>query len=78
MSARLRHPHAAFAFPVAGSASGAPHFRGHLGVRLRYGLETRHHPADGIVARLQRVRFPSLCSPSYRASGFSSGRFPSY
>src|SRR2546427_6968941 len=33
--------HAAFAFTVAGSASGALHFRGHLCVRLRYGLETR-------------------------------------
>ena len=62
--------HAAFAFPVAGSASGAAHFRGHLCVRLRYSLGTRHHPADGVVERLQEVGFPSPCSPSYRALAF--------
>jgi hypothetical protein len=62
--------HAAFTFPVAGSASGAPHFRGHLCVRLRYGPMTRHHPADGVVERLQKVGFPSSCSPSYRVLAF--------
>src|SRR5262244_2287665 len=45
--------HAAFAFTVAGSASGAPHFRGHLCVRLRYGLGTRQRPADAGVDGLQ-------------------------
>jgi hypothetical protein len=68
--------HAAFAFPVAGSASGAAHFRGHLCVRLRYSLETRHHPADGVVERLQEVGFPSPCSPSYRALAFPLVGFP--
>ena len=68
--------HAAFAFPVAGSASGAAHFRGHLCVRLRYSLETRHHPADGVVERLQKVGFPSPCSPSYRALAFPLVGFP--
>jgi len=62
--------HAAFAFPVAGSASGAPHFRGHLCVRLRYSLGTRPHPTDEAVERLQKVGFPSPCSPSYRALAF--------
>jgi hypothetical protein len=62
--------HAAFTFTVAGSASGAIHFRGHRCVRLRYSLETRHHPADGAVERLQRVGFPSPCAPSYRALAF--------
>jgi hypothetical protein len=62
--------HAAFTFTVAGSASGAAHFRGHRCVRLRYSLETRHHPADGAVERLQRVGFPSPCAPSYRALAF--------
>ena len=62
--------HTAFAFPVAGSASGAAHLRGHLCVRLRYSLDTRHHPADGVVERLQEVGFPSPCSPSYRALAF--------
>jgi hypothetical protein len=63
-------PHAAFAFTVAGSASGAPYFRGHLCVRLRYGLETRPHPEDEAVERLQKVGFPSPCAPSYRALAF--------
>src|SRR5215475_6981486 len=63
--------HAAFTFPVAGSASGAAHFRGHLCVRLRYSLETRPHPTDEAVERLQKVGFPSPCSPSYRALAFS-------
>ena len=62
--------HAAFAFTVAGSASGAAHFRGHLCVRLRYGLETRPHPTDEAVERLQKVGFPSPCAPSYRALAF--------
>jgi hypothetical protein len=34
----------AFTLVVAGSASGARHFRGHLCVRLRCGPVTRHHP----------------------------------
>jgi len=59
--------HAAFAFTVAGSASGAAHLRGHLCVRLRDGLETRPHPEDEAVERLQKVGFPSPCSPSHRA-----------
>jgi len=46
------------------------HFRGHLCVRLRYGLETRPHPEDEAVERLQKVGFPSPCSPSYRALAF--------
>jgi hypothetical protein len=62
--------HAAFTFPVAGSASGAAHCRGPLCVRLRYSLETRHPPADGVVERLQEVGFPSPCAPSYRALAF--------
>ena len=68
--------HAAFAFPVAGSASGAAHFRGHLCVRLRYSLETRPHPIDEAVERLQKVGFPSPCSPSYRALAFPLVGFP--
>ena len=69
-------PHAAFTFTVAGSASGAAHFRGHLCVRLRYGLETRPHPEDEAVERLQKVGFPSPCSPSYRALAFPLVGFP--
>ena len=69
-------PHAAFAFTVAGSASGAAHVRGHLCVRWRYGLATRPHPEDEAVERLQKVGFPSPCSPSYRALTFPLGGFP--
>jgi len=68
--------HAAFTFTVAGSASGAAHFRGHLCVRLRYGLDTRPHPEDEAVERLQKVGFPSPCSPSYRALAFPLVGFP--
>ena len=68
--------HAACTLPVAGSASGAAHLRGHLCVRLRYSLETRHHPVDGVVERLQAVGVPSPCSPSYRALAFPLVGFP--
>ena len=66
---------AAVAFPGAGSASGAAHVRGHLGVRLRYRLETRPPPTNEAVERLQTVGFPSPCSPSYRALAFPLGGF---
>jgi len=62
--------HAAFTCPVAGSASGAAPVRGHRCVRLRYRLETRHHPAEGVVERLQEVGFPAPCAPSYRTLAF--------
>src|SRR5215813_13994433 len=52
------------------------HFRGHLCVRLRYGLETRPHPTDEAVERLQKVGFPSPCAPSYRALAFPLVGFP--
>jgi len=66
--------HAAFTLTVAGSASRASHFRGHLCVRFRYGLVTRHHPLDGVVDRLQGLGFPKPCYPSYRVSDFCPGR----
>src|SRR5256886_6742664 len=52
------------------------HFRGHLCVRLRYGLETRPHPMDEAVERLQKVGFPSPCSLSYRALALPLVGFP--
>jgi len=58
----------------AGSASGAPHFRGHLCVYFRYGLVTRCHPSDDFVDRLQSFGFPPPCYPSYGASGSYPGR----
>ncbi len=53
----------------------AAHGRGHRCVRLRDGLATRPHPADEAVERLQKVGFPSPCSPSYRALVFPLGGF---
>ena len=42
-------------------------FRGHLCVRLRYGLGTRRHPNGDAVDGLQDIGFPPPCHPSYRA-----------
>ena len=61
---------AACALPVAGSASGAPHLRGHRCVRWRSGLETRPPPVDEAGERLQKVGVPSPGSPSSRALAF--------
>jgi len=58
----------------AGSASGAPHFRGHLCVYFRYRLVIRCHPSDDFVDRLQSFGFPRPCYPSYGASGSYPGR----
>ena len=68
--------HAAFTCTGAGSASGAAHVRGHLGVRVRSGLDTRPHPEDAAVERRQQGGFPSPCSPSSRALAFPLGGFP--
>ena len=57
--------------PVAGSAFGTSHFRGHLYVRSRYGLVTRLRPFDGCVTRLQDFGFPPSCYPSYRVLDFT-------
>ena len=69
-------PHAACACTVAGSAFGAAHGRGPRGVRVRSGLATRPHPTDEAVERLQKVGFPSPCSPSSRALAFPLVGFP--
>ena len=68
--------HTACACTVAGSASGAPHVRGHRCVRVRYGLETRPHPMDEAVERRQQGGVPSPCSPRSRALTFPLGGFP--
>jgi hypothetical protein len=64
---------AAFTLTVAGSASEATHFRGHLCVRLRCGPVTCSHPYDGVVDGLQVIGFPPPCHPSYEASGSCLG-----
>ena len=62
--------------PVAGSASGSSHFRGHLCVHSRYGLVIRSHPFDGCVDRLQDFGFPPPCYPSYRALALTLAGLP--
>lgn len=52
---------------VAGSASGAIHFRGHFCVHFRYGPMARHHPMDDVVNRLQKFGYPPSCYSSYGA-----------
>jgi hypothetical protein len=51
--------HAAFALTVAGSASGATHFRGHLSFTVVTARTTRTYPAGRVVEGLQHHRFPS-------------------
>ena len=56
---RFATSRAAFALTVAGSASGATHFRGHLAFTCVTARTTRTYPAGRIVEGLQRRRFPS-------------------
>jgi hypothetical protein len=50
---------AAFALAVAGSASGATHFRGHLSFTVVTARTTRTYPVGRVVEGLQHHRFPS-------------------
>jgi hypothetical protein len=50
---------AAFALTVAGSASGATHFRGHLAFTFVTARTTRTCPVGRVVEGLQVRRFPS-------------------
>ena len=58
---------------IEGSASGAYHFRGHLCVHFRYGPMTRSPSFRMALSMGFRIRFPSSCYPSYRASGSYPG-----
>src|SRR5262249_60739614 len=49
---------AAFALTVAGSASGATHFRGHLSFTVVAARTTRTYPRGRVVEGLQDRRFP--------------------
>ena len=71
----LRHP-------VAGSALGSTHFRGHLRVHCRYGPVTRDLPKEDLVDGLQGLGFPPPCHPNYGApnsapAGLSPAEHPS-
>src|SRR5215471_13696931 len=48
----------AFALTVAGSASGATHFRGHLSFTIVTARTTRTYPVGRVVEGLQHRRFP--------------------
>jgi hypothetical protein len=56
---RFAASRAAFALTVAGSASEATHFRGHLSFTFVTARGTRTYPAGRVVEGLQLHRFPS-------------------
>src|SRR6516162_6980260 len=58
---------------LAGSASEAENFRGHLCVRLRCGPVTRRHPYDDFCRWASGHRFPSSLPSKLRGSGFYLG-----
>src|SRR3954469_15193285 len=65
---RLATCRAAFALTVAGSASGATHFRGHLSFTFVTARTTRTYPAGRVVEGLRYHRFPS--GPPSELRGF--------
>ena len=73
-SVRCDHP-CCLRRTVAGSASGATHFRGHICVHFRYGPMAHGHPKDDLVDRLQRFSFLPPCYPS-RVGGGALTRSP--
>src|SRR5262245_64693126 len=67
---RLGSGHAAFALTVAGSASGATHFRGHLAFTFVTARTTRTYPTGRVVEGLQDRRFPSGLPSQLRGCRF--------
>src|SRR5215472_13331729 len=65
---------AAFALTVAGSASGATHFRGHLAFTFVTARQLAPIPRMGLSRGFRTVGFPPACPPSYRASDCYPGR----
>ena len=64
--------------PVAGSAFGATHFRGHIRVYFHYGPAARRLPEGDVVDRLRSSGFPPPGYPNYGASDLAAafGRYP--
>src|SRR5262249_31200506 len=62
---RLATGHAAFALTVAGSASGATHFRGHLAFTCVTARQLALTPRMRSSRGFRTVGFPSACPPSY-------------
>ena len=65
---------AAFALTVAGSASGATHFRGHLAFTVVTARQLAPIPRMRLSRGFRTVGFPSACPPSYGASDCYPGR----
>src|SRR6516162_488943 len=66
--------HAAFALTVAGSASGATHFRGHLAFTVVTARQLTLIPRMRSSRGFRSVGFPPACPPSYGASDCYPGR----
>src|SRR5918997_971059 len=67
---RVATGRAAFALTVAGSASGATHFRGHLSFTFVTARTTRTYPTGRVVEGLQDRRFPSGLPSQLRGCRF--------
>src|SRR5215470_18018790 len=66
--------HAAFALTVAGSASGATHFRGHLAFTFVTARELALLPRKRLSRGFRAFGYPPACPPSYGASDSCPGR----
>ena len=71
---RLATSRAAFALTVAGSASGATHFRGHLAFTCVTARQLAPIPRMRLSRGIRTVGFPPACPPSYGASDCYPGR----
>src|SRR5215831_7091964 len=71
---RLALSHAAFALTVAGSASGATHFRGHHAFTFVTARELALIPGMRLSRGFRAFGYPPACPPSYGASGSYPGR----
>src|SRR5215470_3512532 len=69
--------HAAFALTVAGSASGATHFRGHLAFTFVTARQLALIPGMRLSRGFRAFGYPPACPPSYGASDSYPGRFTS-
>src|SRR5215472_16304261 len=65
---------AAFALTVAGSASGATHFRGHLSFTCVTARQLAPIPRMRLSRGFRTVGLPPACPPSYGASDCYPGR----
>src|SRR5215470_5128020 len=71
---RLAASRAAFALTVAGSASGATHFRGHLTFTVVTARQLALIPGMRLSRGFRAFGYPPACPPSYGASDSYPGR----